>query len=137
MWGTGCVPSLVKPLLAVDWDGTCVPLAWPEKPLEWLPGAFEALHALVSEYRVVIHTSRIAPVWPGNESPRDPAEVQAEVNYIREMLDDAGLSVVEVWQKPWKPPAAAFIDDRAIHYRGRPNSWRNLVGKLVEDDLPD
>lgn len=125
---------MTKPLLAVDWDGTCVPQAWPEKPREWLSGALEALLALQDDYRIVIHTSRIAPVWPGNEYPRNPADVQEEINYIREMLDDAGLPGIEVWQKPWKPPAYAFIDDRAVKYRGRPNSWRNLIGKFLEDD---
>lgn len=118
--------------IAVDWDGTCVTQAWPAKSYEWQPGAVEALRKLSGFAQVVIHTSRIAPMeWLMEEVPRNPAEVQLEINYIRQMLDDAGLEQVEIWTKPWKPGAAAYVDDKAVHYTGRKGAWDDLTDKLA------
>ena len=121
----------MKPLIAVDWDGTCVPNAWPDQPAEWLPGAVDALHALTQFARVTIHTSRIAPAEYLTELPRPPEKVAQEVAYIRGMLDEAGLTMVDIHQKPWKPSAIAYVDDKGVHYTGRPNAWRHLVPKLA------
>ena len=121
----------MKPTLAIDWDGTLVQSRWPEQTQEWMPGAVEALHALTEYARIVIYTCRIAPVEFVTEFPRPAAKVQGEINYIRQMLDDAGLSAVAIHTDPWKPYADAYVDDKAVHYRGRPNSWRNLVDKLA------
>lgn len=122
----------MKHRIAVDWDGTLVTNAWPEKSYEWQPGAVAALRKLSSFANVVVHTSRIATMtWLAEELPRDPAEVQLEINYIRQMLDDAGLEQVEIWTQPWKPGALAYVDDKAIHYTGQKHAWDDLTDKLA------
>ena len=120
----------MRPTIAVDWDGTCVTQAWPAKSTEWMPGAVAALHELKKFARVIIHTSRIAPFDVDLVTKRHPAEVQAEINYIREMLDDAGLHEIQIHTEPWKPGAMAYVDDKAVHYAGRKQSWPNIVSKL-------
>lgn len=121
----------MKPTISVDWDGTLVPSRWPERPLEWLPGALDALWTLQTFARVVIHTCRIAPVDPSEQVTFSPEKVAIEVNYIRGMLDEAGLTMVEIHQKPWKPSAVAYVDDRGVHYSGRKDAWKHLVPKLA------
>lgn len=95
-----------------------------------MPGAKEALHELNRVAKVIIYTCRIAPVTPLGTT-RDPALVQAEINGIRELLDDAGLYTVEIHTKPWKPYGVAYIDNRAIRYSGRPKSWDRLIPQLL------
>lgn len=87
--------------------------------------------ALQAYAQILIHSCRIAPVEFLTEIPRPPEKVAAEVGYIRSMLDDAGLTMVEIHTKPWKPVAVAYVDDKGVHYSGRPNAWKNLVPKLA------
>lgn len=119
-----------RPRLAIDWDGTCVENKWPAMG-DWLPGAIEGLHTLSQFATVIIHTSRIAPLELDERTPRPPGLVQGEINRIREMLDEAGLTGVEVWNKPWKPGATAYLDDKAVRFPGRPGSWKAVVPVLA------
>lgn len=121
----------MRPTFAVDWDGTCVKAAWPEQTREWMPGAVAALHELSRHGRVIIHTSRIAPVHYVTELPRHSWEVQAEINYIRDMLDEAGLQRVDIHTNPWKPSASFYIDDKAVYYAGGKRSWENVTHKVL------
>lgn len=124
----------VKPRVAVDWDGTCVPSAWPEQPDTWLPGAKKALRALQElGYEIVIYSCRVAP-WdfpsasdPDDDVPRNVDETSNEVAYIEQMLDDAGIEA-EVWMRNYKPPAVLYIDDRAHHFDG---DWKKAVKAVV------
>lgn len=117
----------MKPTLSVDWDGTLVEHMWPGEG-DWLPGAVDALHELVTMYRVVIFSCRVAAYEFGRENVlRPPAVTQREINYIRRMLDEAGLPQVEIWTRPFKLPAVAYVDDRAVHFKGR---WERLMPKL-------
>lgn len=125
------------PTFAVDWDGTCVEQKWPAQG-KWLPGAVEALQTFDRLGTVIIHSVRIAPVKPftenkgipkpGEERPIHPHRVRKEINYIQRMLDKAGLGHMEIWQRPYKPPAAIYIDDRALRFEG---DWE----KTVDDAL--
>ena len=116
----------------MDWDGTCVPHRFPEQPREWLPGAVAALRKLSSVGEVVIFSCRVARFQFGSELVlRNPAQVQAERQYIRSMLDMEGLRDITIWLKDYKPPAVAYVDDRAVHYNGRPGAWDALVPKLL------
>lgn len=124
--------------IVVDWDGTCVEGVWPKEG-DWMPGAVDALRYLSTFCRLVVFSCRTAPVqpFPGHTGEageaRDPAEVQREINYIRRMLDEAGLMAVEIHDhtKPYKPGAVAYVDDKAVHYNGRKNAWTRLVPKLA------
>lgn len=116
--------------IAVDWDGTVVTNEWPKQSEIWTPGSVEALRA-ISQFSVpFIYTSRIAKGPEGPYPEKSVGEVQVEINYIREMLDSVGLQHIEVWNKPWKPGAIAYVDDKAVHYSGRKHAWEHLVDKL-------
>lgn len=120
-----------KHTLAVDWDGTCVPSAWPEQPREWMPGAVEALKEFTSYAHVVIWTARINDWDPWSMQDLDPAHVRDEMQYIRSMLDEAGLTDVEIWTHRGKPTASVYIDDKAERYHQRPGSWRAMRQKVA------
>lgn len=98
--------------VVVDWDGTCVTAAWPEMG-DWLPGARPALHKLLEwGYEVVIFSARFAPVSV-HEDEANPL-LDGDVVRIRAMLDEAGLQEVDLWFKPWKPGAVAYLDDKGV-----------------------
>lgn len=120
----------MKPRWAVDWDGTCCEDVWP-KMGAWMPGAVSALRTLSEHGEVVIHTCRIAPWEPGELIPRSVGLVESEKNAIRRKLDAEGLHTIRIWDKAYKPPADAYIDNKGIHYNGRKNAWKVLVPKLL------
>lgn len=111
----------------MDWDGTCVENVWPAEG-DWLPGAVKALKKLVKTHTVYINTARTAPVrfekW---DELLPPEEVEKEVRYIRRMLDEAGLSEIQIWDSAFKLPAAAYIDDRAVRFEG---NWPRILRQL-------
>lgn len=118
--------------VVLDWDGTLVPSAWPEKPTVLLPGAIEALHALhKAGFHLTVNSARLTPFDPHTHLPRDPGLVAAEYQYVRSTLDRAGLTFVDIWQLPGKPPGSAYVDDRAYHYNGRKGAWKAMAEKLI------
>lgn len=125
--------SLTKPVVAIDFDGTIVENAWPEVG-EFRPGAVEALKEISKFAKIVVWTCRVAPAEPDGVTRRSPALVAIERQKVREKLDSAGLYDLEVWDhrdKPWKPSAAAYVDDKAIRYTKRRGSWKAIVQKLA------
>lgn len=117
-------PADFKPVIAVDWDGTCVPSAYPLQPTEWLPGAVEALRKLTRKFTVYIYSTRIVDRNYKNWSEKLPAGVSdGEIAYIRGMLDEAGLKSVRIFESypgggPGKISAKAYIDDLAVPFTG-------------------
>lgn len=103
---------------------------WPGMG-DWLPGAVDALRELSRIGQVRIHTCRIAPVEPDEYTPRPAHLVKAEIDGIRKMLDEQGLHAVEIHDKPWKPPASEYIDNKGRRYSGRPGSWKALTKAMV------
>lgn len=120
-----------KQTVVVDWDGTCVPNAWPDRPTEWLTGAREALKALLDAgYEVLIHSVRLHHLDVNMLEPNPTRD--EDWLYIREMLDGAGLGEVGISSES-KPPAVAYIDDRGVHFDG---DWRKAVGVLLDQEPP-
>lgn len=123
----------MKPVIAVDWDGTCVENVWPDEG-DWLPGAQKALRKLAAKYTVMIWSTRIVGVSYRDWNVHLPmAKVWSEIDYIRRMLDEAGLQDIGIFESypdntPGKLSAVAYIDDKAIRFEGNwPKTLRQLA----------
>lgn len=91
--------------VAVDWDGTLV-----DANQEWLPGALEALTAMLTRgHKITIHSSRAA--WSGG------------VDQITERL---GNLATRVTIAP-KLSADVYIDNQAIPFTGE---WSGILDEL-------
>jgi hypothetical protein len=116
----------------VDWDGTAVPAIWPDQPQEFMPGFVENMRRLNREgVKVVIFSARTNPYNPWTSQCVDPAEVVHQVNYIRSMLDRAGLTFIDIWTKRGKPSGSVYVDDKAERYRGCKKCWDKVTDKIL------
>jgi hypothetical protein len=111
----------------IDWDGTLVPDAWPDKPREWEPGAREALRDFIGAgYEVRIHSCRThSKAMDGNGPNTDRLESLA---YIEEMLVVEGFKDVEVILDN-KPSADLYIDNKGLRYDG---NWARIARRVME-----
>lgn len=117
--------------IVVDLDDTLIDLDWPNIG-GWKPGAVRGLRKLLEAgYEVMIHSTRFAECEIDEVTLRNSKEMERERKQVREMLDDEGLYEVKIWDKTWKPGAVAYIDDKAIRYRGRPADWDIISETLV------
>lgn len=103
---------------------------------EWLPGAVEALRRLQDFGTVVIHTCRVAPLELHTQGSReivwrDEVAVTEEVRAIKKKLRRRGLGDIEVWTRPYKPPALVYIDDRGLRFEGDWTETISQIEKLV------
>jgi hypothetical protein len=119
--------------VVLDWDGTLVPARWPDQPWDFMPGAVEAVNAMHNAgLRQTVHTARMNPYDPNTGKLIDPGKVAAEKQYVRAALDRMGLTFVDVWDKPGKPSASAYVDDKAYRYNGvGRRSWYALANTLI------
>jgi len=116
----------------IDWDGTAVPSMWPERPTEFMPGFEQNMKRLhKAGIRLVIFSARLSPFDPFTSLRRDPAIVQGEIQYVRHMLDEAGLTYIDIWTKDGKPGGSVYVDDKAERYGGRPGSWDKVTEKIL------
>lgn len=113
----------------VDWDGTCVPNAWPDRPNEWLPGAREALRELLDAgWDVKIHSTRLHEL----DVSLDPNPTRDEdLAYVRSMLDEADLQEVGICAES-KPPAAVYVDDKNLRFSG---DWDETLGAILRSNI--
>lgn len=119
-------------VLNVDWDGTAVPAMWPERPREFMPGFVQAMHRFhAAGHPIRIYTARINPTDPWTGQDRPAEDIAEEIRYIRDTLDAAGLTFVEIYTKPGKPGGAVYIDDKAERYTGGARSWARLADKIL------
>lgn len=108
--------------LALDYDDCLVGHKKYGEPKKWLPGAQEALRALLKSGRtIVIHSCRAN--WA--EGCHEIHEKLFESGFGRFM--EAGD--LEVWMGEGKPSASVYLDDKAVRFGG---SWDGLVPKLRE-----
>jgi hypothetical protein len=80
-----------------------------------MPGAVASLIALDKQYRVVIFTAR------------------NDLTAVRSWLEDNGLGEFAVSVTNRKPPAIAYIDDRAIRFQGWPHAMATLGQPMVRE----
>lgn len=121
-----------KHTVIVDWDGTAVPAMWPERPAEFMPGFVDAMFRLHREgWVITIFSARLSPFDPWTSRRRPDSAVQEEIQYVRSMLDDAGLTFVRIWTLPGKPGGDYYVDDKALRYTGRPRSWERIVDTML------
>lgn len=114
------------PVVVVDWDGTCVPQAWPKRPKEWLPGAQEGLRAFQAHgFEVRIHSTRCHELDIDECSPNPGRD--EEIAYIRDMLDKAGFEDVKIISDS-KPAGVAYVDDKGIRFTG---DWQAVVRQVT------
>lgn len=116
----------MKPRLMIDFDGTLAEDKWPEMG-ELNPGAREAMIELSHHAELWVYTSRIAPFYMDEVTVKNH---ELEIAKLRQYLDQRGLGFMKIWDKPWKPMGAAYVDDKAIRYTRRPNAWKALTPRL-------
>lgn len=119
-----------KPTVSVDFDGTIVTHEWPGVGTPQ-PGMIAAMKELQKIANPIVFSCRVAPFEIDGYTVRPPAAVQEEVDKITHTLEQCGIYNIPVWTKPWKPLAAAYIDDRAVAYNGRENGWWHAYHKAA------
>ena len=116
----------------VDWDGTAVPACWPDQPKAFMPGFVANMHRL---HRAGIHikiaSARLTPFDPWTGAPADPAHIEHERRYMRDLLDSHGLTFIDIWTQPGKPSGSVYIDDKAERYGGCKKCWNKVTDKVL------
>jgi ribonucleotide monophosphatase NagD (HAD superfamily) len=116
--------------IAVDLDGTIhrYSRGWHDGTLYDPPieGAREALARIHARYRVVIFTTRVNPALRGGQRSREA---------VVAWLEQHGFRHSEHWDDITheKPPALAYIDDRAVRFTTWDETMEELGGYV---DLP-
>jgi hypothetical protein len=116
----------------IDWDGTAVPMVWPELATEFMPGFVDNMRRLNrAGVRLMIFTASMTPfdAWTG--APKDPADVAIVHNHIRGLLDRHGLTFIDIWTKPGKPGGSVYVDDKAERYNGCAKCWDKVTTKIL------
>lgn len=90
-----------------------------DPPIE---GAGEALARIHDRYKVVIFTTRVNPDMPGSERQMDALLAWLETHRFRRGQHFDEMTHV-------KPPALAYLDDRAIRFRVE-EATRDGLGQL-------
>ena len=49
------------------------------------------------------------------------------------MLDDVGLGHTEIWQRPYKPAATVYVDNRAVRFTG---NWKEVLEDVYQAIAP-
>ena len=118
--------------IIIDWDGTAVPAMWPERPQNFMPGFVEAMERLhAAGYHLQIFSARLNPIDPWTKQRRSKEVMDEEVAYIRNMLDGAGLSYIDIWVREGKPGGSVYVDDKAERYHGCNGCWRRMADKIL------
>ena len=117
--------------IAIDFDGTLVTKNWPDIG-EWYPGAIDAMRKLrEAGHHPYLYTARTAPTWPDG-SPRGMADVMRDEDAVRRHLESAGLPWLDLWTGEGKPHWDLLVDDKALWFPGRPNSWKKITPVILK-----
>lgn len=120
--------------VVVDWDGTAVVAKWPEQTREFMPGFVNAMRRFhEAGFPIVVESARFNPCDYYTQRPTERAAAQAaaERAYVRDTLDEAGLSFISIHDQPGKPTGMVYIDDKGERYNGGNNSWARMVERVL------
>ena len=120
--------------VVVDWDGTAVKAKWPEQTREFMPGFVAAMRRFHEEgFPIVIESARFNPCdyYTQKPSAKAAAQAAAERAYVRNTLDEAGLTFIDIHDQPGKPTGMVYIDDKGERYNGGKNSWARMVDRVL------
>jgi hypothetical protein len=118
--------------IVIDWDGTLVPNEWPRQPTTWMHGAREAMDCFhAAGFGLTVFSARMNPYDPVSGKLLDKARPAIEKQYIRGMLDSHGYTFVDIWDKPGKPSASLYIDDKGIRYAGTKGAWKAVTTQVM------
>ena len=113
-------PPIADKLVMVDFDATIAEWGPLMGDKSIIPGAADAIRRLKDEgYRVGIFTSRLSRTWARSVvggGPAVAAFITQQEMYVRTILDKNDIPFDFVTAE--KMPAAAYIDDKAIAFRG-------------------
>lgn len=117
------MPGKRRRTIAVDFDGVIhrYGKGWQDGSIydEPIDGAREALARIHRRYQVVIFTTRVNPSMPGHDRQREAMDAWlSRRGFVRGEHYDEITHV--------KPPALAYIDDRALHFV----DWEQALGEL-------
>lgn len=119
---------LAANVVCVDFDGTLYPWGPLFSRAEPNPGAVEAVKRMKEAgFRIVIFTSRLSPTWCFSEHE----SLTGQYNYIQDILLRDGIPFDDITSE--KVPAVAYIDDKAIVYRGDPGEeeWGQIAEHVI------
>lgn len=117
--------------VVLDFDGTLVPAVWPGRPTEFMPGAVDACRKMhAAGFSLLVASARLNPYDPHTSRRRPDAVVRSELEWMRDMLDEAGLTFVRIWTLEGKASGSVYVDDKAVRYTGRPGSWKAVTEKV-------
>ncbi len=115
--------------IALDLDGTLVEKKWPEIGM-WLPGAREAVRTMIEDgHTPYIYSARLSSRYT-NGTLKEPALVFESRQAVRDLLDHADLSEVDIFEGD-KPFWHVLVDDRAMRFPGRTNSWKRITPAVL------
>lgn len=108
----------------IDYDGTLAENVWPGWG-QWMPGAVDAVDQLLEAgHHVTVWSARLNSTAFGRD--KTPAEFMRDREEMRQRLDDQGLYQVDIYPGD-KPMFDLLVDDRALRFPGRPQSWRRII----------
>lgn len=122
----------MKYSIAVDFDGVIHQYVsqWVDEhtiPDPPMPGAFAWLRQMVEHYRVIVYSSRL------------PAGLSEMGRWFEENGGQDLLERLEFWDKPGKPTALIYVDDRGFRFEGafptleqiRTRPWKYSPGEAA------
>ncbi len=105
--------------VVIDFDGTICEFRFPDVGPP-TPGVKEALEEIRKMgLKIIIHSCRTASYWADRET-----KIHADI--IKAFMKKHNLPYDKIW-KDDKPVAIAYIDDRAVEFRG---DWSTVISKV-------